>query len=195
MDAIDPQPLNSQSARELAKGYSYYIRRRVILITGVSPGSIGAEFLKAIIVEGPAELILAGRNRDAMEETAQTLAGLNSSVRLRLLSLDLMSLDATRKAAEEVMGWIEVPHIDILVNSAGIMAKEWTVSVDGYESQLATNHLGSFLFTNLIMSKILKSEAPRIVMVTSHNHRFSPFRFADYNFQVYILLVKFSDPC
>lgn len=67
------------------------------------------------------------------------------------------------------------------------MAVDWAQSAEGYDSQLVVNHLGPFLFTNLIMGKLLKSPAPRIVNVTSGGHRLSPFRFEDYNFRVSFL--------
>ena len=54
---------------------------------------------------------------------------------------------------------------------------------EGIESQFGTNHIGHFLFTNLIMPKILKSKTPRIVNVSSNGHRLGGIRFDDYNFQ------------
>lgn len=47
-------------------------------------------------------------------------------------------------AANEVNSWDDVPIIDVLVNNAGIMAPEYKVTDDGFESQLATHHLGPF---------------------------------------------------
>ncbi|KAI1875960.1 uncharacterized protein JN550_001456 [Neoarthrinium moseri] len=171
------------TAKSLANAYSYYIRGRVILVTGVSPGSLGAAFLKVIAGSGPSEIILAGRDRGRLQATAQMVTEENSSINLRLLPLDFRSLSAVRVAADRVMAWADLPHIDIMVNSAGVMATDWAISLDGFESQLAVNHLGPFLFINLIMDKILKSKAPRVILVGSDGHRFSPFRFPDYSFQ------------
>jgi NAD(P)-dependent dehydrogenase (short-subunit alcohol dehydrogenase family) len=53
------------------------------------------------------------------------------------------------------------------VNNAGIMAVPYRLTEDGFESQFRTNHLGHFLFTNLIMDKILASKAPRTVQISS----------------------------
>jgi hypothetical protein len=172
------------AAMTTANHYSYYIKGRVVLVTGVSPGSLGAAFLQAIASANPADVILAGRDRDKVQTTAQMVTELNPAIRIRLLQLNLLSLDAVRRAAGRIMEWPDLTHIDIVVSSAGIMATEWVLSTDGYESQLATNHLGPFLFINLIMGKILKSKAPRVILVGSGCHRLSHFRFGDYNFQV-----------
>ncbi|KAI1074547.1 WW domain-containing oxidoreductase [Whalleya microplaca] len=100
-----------------------------------------------------------------------------------VLTTDLDSLAAARSAADVVNSWADVPSIDVLINNAGIMAPDFKLSPDGFESQLATNHLGPFLFTNLIMGKILASKSPRIVNVGSDGHRLNPIRWADYNFE------------
>lgn len=164
--------------------YAYYIRGRVVLVTGVSPGSLGAAFVQALADADPAEIILAGRDRIRVERTARALADANPDIHIRLLQLDLLALDSVRRAAGRIMEWADLTHVDVLVNSAGVMATGWALSPDGYESQLAVNHLGPFLFVNLIMPKILKARNPRVVMVGGGYHRLSHFRFADYNFQV-----------
>jgi NAD(P)-dependent dehydrogenase (short-subunit alcohol dehydrogenase family) len=176
----------SLSAKGIAQSYASVIQGKVILTTGVSPLGLGAAFLKAIAASQPALLILAGRNIAKVKETASQLAAENPtiSVQSRILQLDLSSLEAVRTAANTVNSWSDVPHIDVLVNNAGIMATDYALSPEGHESQLATNHLGPFLFTNLIMGKLQASAAPRVVMVSSDGHRLGPFRFDDYNFHV-----------
>ncbi|KAL2870345.1 uncharacterized protein BJX67DRAFT_378326 [Aspergillus lucknowensis] len=61
------------------------------------------------------------------------------------------------------------------------MATEFALSPERYEDQVAINRLEHFLFTNLIMDKILASPSPRVVNVSSDGHRLSPIRWADYN--------------
>ncbi|KAL7934364.1 hypothetical protein V8C35DRAFT_302373 [Trichoderma chlorosporum] len=63
------------------------------------------------------------------------------------------------------------------------MAVAYGTTVDGVELQFGSNHLGPFLFTNLIMDKLLASKAPRVVNVSSDGHRLNPIRFFDYNFE------------
>lgn len=85
-----------------------------------------------------------------------------------------------------------ISKLDILINNAGIMAiPTRTLSEDGIELQFATNHIGHFLFTNLLLDKLKAAAkisvttpgATRVVMVTSNGHRFSPVRFHDWNFE------------
>ncbi|KAK4120495.1 NAD(P)-binding protein [Parathielavia appendiculata] len=172
------QTTGSELVQELAD----HIRGKVILTTGVSPGGLGAHFVEAVAVAKPALLILTGRNPAKVQQTANVLAESHPSVKTRILALDLGSLAAVRKAAAEVNSWDDVPAIDVLINNAGIMAVDYAVSPDGFESHFATNHLGHFLFTNLIMGKILAAGKPRVVNVSSDGHRLSPVRFDDLDF-------------
>jgi NAD(P)-dependent dehydrogenase (short-subunit alcohol dehydrogenase family) len=97
----------------------------------------------------------------------------------RTLKLDLSSQKAIREAASEVLSWIDIPTINILVNNAAVMnLPECTLTEDSLEMQFATNHIGHFLFTCLIMSKLIKAAeesskgATRIINVSS----LSPYR-------------------
>ena len=137
---------------------------------------------------------MAARNAEKLQNTADELATAHPDVQIRTVQVDLGSLKSTRDAAAQVNAWDDILAIDVLVNNAGIMAVEHQVSPDGFESQLATNHLGPFLFTNLIMNKILAAESPRVVLVSSDGHRLNPFRFDDYNFDVSGCIVEISKP-
>lgn len=104
-------------------------------------------------------------------------------VSTRPLELDLSSQNKVRQAAEEVNGYEE--PIDRLINNAAIMAAPYSKTEDGLESQFGTNHIGHFLFTNLIMPKILEAgNGSRIVNISSSGHKRGPVRFDDYNFEV-----------
>ncbi|KAF8877564.1 hypothetical protein CPB84DRAFT_1752113 [Gymnopilus junonius] len=170
------------TADELVVHYANYIKGKAIIITGVSPGSLGAYFVQAIAKGRPAWIILATRDVKKAQQTEAAIAASNPDVKTRILPLDLESLQSVREAAAIVNGWSDIPVVDVLVNNAGKLVNEYGVTVDGFERQLATNHLGHFLFTNLIMDKILASSARRIVNVSSDGHRLSPFRFEGYNF-------------
>lgn len=172
------------SVHQLAKEYASIIKGKTILTTGASPGGLGALFVEAIAVSEPALCILAGRSVNKLQQTASKLSSKHPSVKTKILALDLSSLSSVRAAAEEVNGWSDVPKIDVLVNNAGIMATDFELTENGFESQFASNHLGHFLFTNLIMDKILASEEPRVVSVSSNGHRLGPIRWGDPNFSV-----------
>jgi NAD(P)-dependent dehydrogenase (short-subunit alcohol dehydrogenase family) len=108
----------------------------------------------------------------------------------RALKLDLSSQKAIREAASEVLSWIDIPTIDILVNNAAVMnLPERTLTEDGLEMQFATNHIGHFLFTCLIMSKLIKAAeksskgATRIINVSSLSPTVAGMRWSDINFE------------
>ncbi|KAL4922425.1 hypothetical protein BDW62DRAFT_207707 [Aspergillus aurantiobrunneus] len=171
------------TAEELVDHLSPEIKGKVILTTGPSPTSIGATFVETIARAQPSLIILAGRNTGKLQKTADAISRERPQVPFRLLQLDLGSLAAVRDAAAKVMSWDDVPRIDVLVNNAGIMGTKFGLSPDGFENQFATNHLGHFLFTNLIIDKVLASFSPRVVNVSSDGHRLSPIRWGDYNFR------------
>ena len=180
-----PGPYDTQTtANVIVKELTDQIKGKVILTTGCSPGGLGSFFVQQIAIASPSLLILAGRSPSKIETTAKAVADANPAVQTRFLSLDLESLSAVREAAATVNGWNDVPAIDVLVNNAGIMACEYAKTGDGLERQFATAHVGPFLFTNLIMRKLLKADTPRIVAVSSDGHRLSQMRWPDIGFSV-----------
>ncbi|GAM33902.1 short-chain dehydrogenase [Talaromyces pinophilus] len=166
---------------QIASDLSTTIKDKTILITGVSPGGLGAEFALTISKHSPALLILAGRDTTKAQQTASQIAQVAPSVAKRILKLDLASQVQVREAAKEVLGYTE--SIDVLVNNAGIMAKSpYSQTPDGIEAQFGANHIGHFLFTNLVMSKLIGPEGnesgsgrtARVVNVASDGYRLGP---------------------
>lgn len=143
----------------------------------------GAHFVETIAKHKPKLLILAGRSPSKVQATADKIKAdpASEGVETRILKLDLASQSQIRDAAKEVLAYSE--NIDVLVNSAGVMAGPYRTTEDGIELQFGSNHIGHFLFTNLILPKLLATKSPRIVNVSSDGHRLSPVRFEDWNFQ------------
>ncbi|EFW98727.1 short chain dehydrogenase reductase [Grosmannia clavigera kw1407] len=167
---------------EVASAFKDAIRGKTVLITGCSPNGLGSESARAIAAHDPQLLILAGRSRAKLEQTEAALKQQSPRASVRLLELDLASLASVRQAADVVNQYSE--HIDVLINNAGIMATPFSKTVDGLESQFGTNHIGHFLFTNLILPKILAAgEGARIVNVSSLGHLLGPVRYDDSNFE------------
>jgi NAD(P)-dependent dehydrogenase (short-subunit alcohol dehydrogenase family) len=105
------------------------------------------------------------------------------------LHVDLSTQQSVRDAAAEVMAWTDVLVIDIVVNSAGVMGiQERTLTSDGIEMHFATNHIGHWLLTCLIMPKLIKAAehnpkgATRVVSVSSASPTVSAMRWSDINF-------------
>jgi NAD(P)-dependent dehydrogenase (short-subunit alcohol dehydrogenase family) len=176
-------------ASTVADAFSSQIANKVILITGVNAGGIGGTTTEALAAHSPKLLILSGRSQTKVDEVIEKVKSAHPHVNCRFLKLDLSSQKSVRAAAQEVLSYPDVSQIDILINNAGVMnISDRTLSEDGLEMQFATNHIGHFLFTNLILSKLIASSsgsakgATRIVNVSSRGVRFSPVRFSDLNF-------------
>ncbi|KAJ5804826.1 hypothetical protein N7474_010691 [Penicillium riverlandense] len=163
---------------EAAEALSASIRNKTIIITGVSPGSLGADTARALLAHQPAQLILASRSEKKINEVIASLV-IPSETVVRSLCLDLSSLKAVRAAAAQVSEW--VASIDGLICTAGIMATStYQTSVDGFELQFAINHLGHFLFTNLLIEKLLAAPGgPTVVNYTSEAHSRAEMGFLD----------------
>lgn len=120
-----------------------------------------------------------------MQDAQDSVAKASPQTPTRQLILDLGSLKKVRKSAEEVNSWTDVVKIDLVINNAGIMARPFELTEDGIESQLQANHLGHFLFTQLIMDKILATgKGARVVNISSNAYRQSQIRWDDWNFEV-----------
>jgi hypothetical protein len=179
------------TGEEVASDCRSQIANKTIIVTGVSPGGLGAHFAITIAKYGPACLILCTRNIAKAEETAREVAAVAPTVRSWPIELDLGSQKQIREAVEKINSLGE--HIDVIVNNAGIMAAPYSKTVDGTESQFGINHIGHFLLTNLLLSNILaKSQPVRVVNVSSNGFRLGAVRFEDWNFDVRKVNTLFS---
>ncbi|KAI9281362.1 NAD-P-binding protein [Umbelopsis sp. AD052] len=166
-------------ADEVAAYFENEIEGKTVLITGCTWGGLGAEAARVVSKHHAGLVVVAGRKQEALDDTIQKIKTETPSANLRSLIIDLASLESVRHAAAEVNAYSEA--IDVLINNAAIMASPYHTTKDGLEAQFGTNHIGPFLFTNLILPKILASTtgAPRIINVSSLGHAFSPIRFDD----------------
>ncbi|KIM96113.1 hypothetical protein OIDMADRAFT_44862 [Oidiodendron maius Zn] len=175
-------PYNADTtAEQVALDCRSQIANKTILVTGVSPGGLGAQFAITIAKYEPACIILAARNISKVEATAREITAAAPAVRTWPIELDLGSQNQIREAAAKINALDE--NLDVIVNNAGIMACPYSKTVDGIESQFGINHIGHFLLTNLLLPKILAKKLPiRVVNVTSNGYRLGPIRFEDWNF-------------
>ncbi|KAL5598031.1 hypothetical protein FOBRF1_011824 [Fusarium oxysporum] len=176
-------------ATEVAKAFTDGIRGKTVLITGVNRGGIGFATAQAFSTQSPAHVILAGRSASKAKESIDELKAEFPDVDYRFLEVDLSSQASVRNAAKEVLSWSDIPAIDLIINSAGVMAvQERTLSKDGIEMHLATNHIGHWLLSCLLMLKLIKASegkpkgSVRIVNVTSASPMVSNMRWSDMNF-------------
>ncbi len=87
-----------------------------------------------------------------------------------------------RSAASQILSDPSIPGIDVLINSAGVMACPYSQTEDGFELQWHTNFLSHFLLTNLLLPKLLLSPHPRIVNISSSAHLVSDILYSDPGF-------------
>ncbi|KAJ6142769.1 retinol dehydrogenase [Penicillium samsonianum] len=181
-----PQFGEKTGALEVAKAFEEEIRGKHVLITGAAVSGIGGATAMAIASQHPASLIICGRSEDRLNNMASNIGQSYPDVHVKPLVMDLSSQKSVRDAAKKVLENSEI--IDLLINNAGIALSDKRLAGDGTELQLATNHIGHFLFTNLILQSLLvaaKSNpagSTRVVNLTSLGYLFSPIRFSDYNF-------------
>ncbi|KAE9366480.1 putative short-chain dehydrogenase [Stipitochalara longipes BDJ] len=185
-----PEFNDKTESLEVAEKLAGQIHGRTILVTGVNRGGIGFSTAKAFASQSPSHLIIAGRNPSKIQECIDALKADFPNVDYHALKLDLSSQKAVREAAAEVLSWRGVPTIDIVVNNAAVMnIPERTLSEDGIEMQFATNHIGHFLFTCLIMPKLIKAAdnsakgATRIINISSLSPTMASMRWSDINFE------------
>jgi len=140
---------------------------RTVVVTGATSG-LGRETARALAAKG-ARVVIAVRDVDRGAAVAAELPGT-----IEVRRLDLTDLESVRAFAR---GW-DGP-LDVLVNNAGIMMVPAGVTVDGFETQIGTNHLGHFALTNLLLPHV----TDRVVTVASSAHRAGRIVLDDLNWQ------------
>jgi len=131
----------------------------------------------AIAAHEPALLIIASRTK---ENINSVISKINPKIDAKAVEIDLSSQASIRKAAEEINGLTE--RLDVVINNAAVNVVDRQFTKEGIELHFGTNHIGLFLLTNLVISKIEAAEKSRIINISSAGHRGSPVRFSDYNF-------------
>ncbi|GAB4826343.1 Short-chain dehydrogenase TIC 32, chloroplastic [Ancistrocladus abbreviatus] len=142
------------------------------IVTGASSG-IGAETARVLALRG-VHVVMAVRNAAAGGEVKEKIVKENPAAKVDSMELDLSSMASVRKFASEYNS-SGLP-LNLLINNAGVMATPFMLSKDNIELQFATNHLGHFLLTHLLLDTMKKTarvsgREGRIVNVSSEAHR------------------------
>ncbi|KAF8215219.1 hypothetical protein K438DRAFT_772948 [Mycena galopus ATCC 62051] len=165
------------TAEDVGTAFGDQIRGKNVLITGTSMNGIGFEAAR-VLAKHANLVVITGYNSERLMLSEEAIKKEVPDANIRQLVLDLSSLAAVRKAAAEVNAYPEPLHV--LIHNAAAPGGPLKLTVDGFESQIATAHIGPFLFTKLLVSKLLaaKSETdgytPRVVLVSSEAHAFGP---------------------
>jgi NAD(P)-dependent dehydrogenase (short-subunit alcohol dehydrogenase family) len=137
--------------------------RRVAVVTGGN-GGLGLEVARELARKG-GHVVIAARDPAKAESARASIRAEIPDVSLELQPLDLASLASVRQAAASILAGQQ--RVDILVNNAGVMAIPERRTADGFELQLAVNHLGHFALTARLLPALLQSGDARVVSVTS----------------------------
>ncbi|MEV0375521.1 oxidoreductase [Streptomyces sp. NPDC050636] len=149
--------------------------KRVFVVTGANSG-LGLATTRALVRQG-GHVILAVRDEGKGHRAVAEITADQPGASLEVRHLDLADLDSVRAFAHQLH--TDHPRLDVLVNNAGVMAPPRTLSAQGHELQFAANHLGHFALTGLLLDLLTVGRDPRVVTVSSTNHRQGRLFFDD----------------
>ena len=161
---------------EVLQGIDLTAKR--VLVTGVSAG-LGIETARVLAAHG-AQVVGAARDLSkAQAATEQVRYQAARGGSLQLVQLDLASLESVRRCADGLLA--AGKPFDVIIANAGVMACPKGTTVDGFETQLGTNHLGHFVLVNRIASLLRRGS--RLVNLSSAGHRYADVDLDDPNFE------------
>lgn len=140
---------------------------KTIIVTGANTG-LGFESVKAFAQNG-ANVVMACRSIEKGETARKKIVRLYPSSIIQVMELDLADLKSIRHFAATFRE--SHAHLDVLLNNAAVMMVPYSLTRDGFESQMGTNHLGHFALTGILMDVLKKSPKSRVVNVSSLSHK------------------------
>lgn len=148
---------------------------RIAIVTGANIG-LGYETALAF-AQKDLKVIMACRNTQKGEQAKKQILEQAPGADLEVMELDLSRMASVRSFSENFLR--QYDRLDLLVNNAGIMMTPYSETEDGFELQFATNYLGHFLLTGLLIDTIFKTPESRVVSLSSGAHKFGKINFDD----------------
>lgn len=145
------------------------------MVTGANRG-IGKAIALGLAQRG-ATVVMVCRDRQNGETAQAEIRAGTGNQGVDLMIADLASLDSVRQLASKYQG--VYPRLDVLINNAGLAKKQFTRTVDGFETTFAVNHLAPFLLTNLLFATLRNSADARVINVSSLVHKWGKLDFDD----------------
>ena len=148
---------------------------KVAVVTGANSG-IGWDTAVSL-TDKRATVIMACRNLVKSQAALDALKARVPNADVELMQLDLANQESVRQFAEAFKA--KCDRLDLLINNAGIMMVPYARTVDDFESQFGTNHLGHFALTGLLLDRIMTTPGARVVTVSSGAHMLGSMEFDD----------------
>jgi NAD(P)-dependent dehydrogenase (short-subunit alcohol dehydrogenase family) len=149
---------------------------RTVVVTGANSG-LGLVTTRELARAG-ARVVMAVRSEEKGRRARDAVRAAVPAADLTLKVVDLADLHSVREFAESFAASFP-DEIDVLINNAGVMMPPRSLTPQGHESQFAANHLGHFALTGLLLPRIRRDGAARVVTVTSALHRGGRIDFDD----------------
>ncbi len=148
---------------------------KTCLVTGGNSG-IGKAAALGLAKLG-ATVVIVSRDKDKGEAALLEIRTLSDNKNVDAMVADLSSQDSVRELAHDFKA--RYKQLQVLINNAGIFLPKRIATVDGLETTFATNHLGHFLLTNLLLDELKASAPSRIINLTSSAHFGQEMSFDD----------------
>ena len=145
-----------------------WTNNKTILITGATNGIGKAAAIN--FAESAKSIAFTYRNEELAEDLKNEMQRINPNLSINSFFCDFSVQDSIRECADKIKN--DLKAIDLLINNAGVVNTEYSETIDGIENTFAVNHLGYFLFTNLLLDLVKKESESRIINVSSAAHHF-----------------------
>ena len=148
---------------------------KVAIVTGANSG-IGYETTLGLVSK-EVEVIMACRDMQKAEEAKDKILNVCPEAQIKPMRVDLSSLNDVKKFADQFQRHYN--KLALLINNAGIMMSPYKVTEDGFENQLATNFIGHFALTGLLLPLLTSTSGSRIVTLSSLSYKWAKIQFDD----------------
>jgi NAD(P)-dependent dehydrogenase (short-subunit alcohol dehydrogenase family) len=163
-----------ENRRAIQKNTSASMSGKVCVVSGSTSG-VGLEAVKRL-ARGDAHIVMVCRNPDKAQIIRNELVA-QYNVTIEIVRSDFSDLEDIHEAANILLR--DYPHIDVLINSAGLHSTTRTTTKGGFETVFCVNHLAPFLLTYLLLERMKQCAPARIIQVNSEGHRFGGLDLGD----------------
>lgn len=150
---------------------------KVAIVTGANNG-IGYEVTLGL-VKKDYEVIMACRNMQKAEEAKAKILHIYPKAKINPIKVDTSSLYEVKKFADEFQAHYHELHL--LINNAGIMMSPYKVTEAGFENQFATNYIGHFALTGLLLPMLTSTSGSRVITLSSLSYKWAEIQFDDFH--------------